>query len=248
MVKENLFINQVIVEGVKPPPSDSSAVAAMQLSLGQTYYARDIDDAMARLLDTLRDEGLYQAKVQPELHPFPATHQIDVIAHVTPGARVKVGKIELLNNTQYREAELLVKLKFKPGMELTAARLQTGVDRIRKFLSKTGHLSGRVSVRRGEYDAASNTLPLTMEVTEGPLVRVQVTGAKFSKGDLKKLVPIYQEGSVDADLLEEESAICVNDWNAKGISTRQWITTSFPRIWRAGRQAGRAPRKRSRIR
>jgi outer membrane protein insertion porin family len=203
VVKENLFINQVIVEGLKPPPSESSAVAAMQLSLGQTYYPRDIDDAMARLLDTLRDEGLYQAKVQPELRPFPATHQIDVIAHVTPGARVKVGKIELLNNTEYREAEILAKLKFKPGTELTSARLQSGVDRIRKFLLKTGHLSGRVSVRRGEYDAASDTLPLTMEVTEGPLVRVQVTGAKFSKGNLKKLVPIYQEGSVDADLLEE---------------------------------------------
>src|ERR1700730_4582573 len=203
VVRENLFINQVIVEGLKPPPSDASAVAAMQLSLGQTYYPRDVDDAMARLLDTLRDEGLYQAKVQPELHPFPATHQIDVIAHVSPGERVKIGKIELLNNTDYRDADILAKLKFKPGTELTSARLQSGIDRIRKFLLKTGHLSGRVSVRRGDYDAASNTLPLTMEVTEGPLVHVQVAGAKFSKGDLKRLVPIYQEGSVDTDLLEE---------------------------------------------
>jgi outer membrane protein insertion porin family len=203
VVQDNLFINQVIVEGLKPPPSDSSAVAAMQLTLGQTYYPRDIDDAMARLLDTLRDEGLYQAKVQPELRPFPATHQIDVIAHVNSGARVKVGKIDLLNNSEYREGELLAKLKFKPGMTLTSARLQSGVERIRKFLLKTGHLSGRVSVRRGDYDAASNTLPLTMEVTEGPLVRVQVAGAKFSKGDLKKMIPIYQEGSVDTDLLEE---------------------------------------------
>jgi outer membrane protein insertion porin family len=203
VVQDNLFINQVIVEGLKPPPSDSSAVAAMQLTLGQTYYPRDIDDAMARLLDTLRDEGLYQAKVQPELRPFPATRQIDVIAHVNSGARVKVGKIDLLNNSEYREGELLAKLKFKPGMTLTSARLQSGVERIRKFLLKTGHLSGRVSVRRGDYDAASNTLPLTMEVTEGPLVRVQVAGAKFSKGDLKKMIPIYQEGSVDTDLLEE---------------------------------------------
>jgi outer membrane protein insertion porin family len=203
VVRESLFINQVIVEGLKPPPSDSSAVAAMQLLLGQTYYPRDVDDAMARLLDTLRDEGLYQAKVQPELRTFPATHQIDVIAQVTPGERVKVGKIELLNNTDYRDTEILAKLKFKPGTELTSARLQSGIDRIRKFLLKTGHLSGRVSVRRGDYDAASNTLPLTMEVSEGPLVRVQVAGAKFSKGELKRLVPIYQEGSVDTDLLEE---------------------------------------------
>jgi len=28
---------------------------------------------------------------------------------------------------------------------------------------------------------------------------VTVTGAKFSKGDLKKLIPVYQEGAVDAE-------------------------------------------------
>ena len=45
VVRENLFINQVVIEGLKAPPSDASAAAAMQLSLGQTYRAADIDDA-----------------------------------------------------------------------------------------------------------------------------------------------------------------------------------------------------------
>src|SRR5258708_26159599 len=44
---------------------------------------------------------------------------------------------------------------------------------------------------------------MELEVTEGPLVRIAVTGAKLSGGELKKLVPVYQEGAVDADLLEE---------------------------------------------
>jgi len=58
-------------------------------------------------------------------------------------------------------------------------------------------------VRRGSYDAKSNTIPLELEATAGPLVRIVVTGAKFSGGELKKLVPVYQEGTVDTDLLEE---------------------------------------------
>jgi outer membrane protein assembly factor BamA len=81
--------------------------------------------------------------------------------------------------------------------------VQRGTDRIRKFLAKKGHLSGRATVRRGDYDTAKNSLPLDLEVTEGPRVQVTVTGAKFSDGNLKKLIPIYQEGAVDADLLEE---------------------------------------------
>src|SRR5436190_11333156 len=91
----------------------------------------------------------------------------------------------------------------KSGGEITSAKLQRGTDRIRKFLVKKGHLSGRAAVRRDNYDAAKNTIPLDLDVTEGPRVQVTLKGAKFSRGELKKLIPIYQEGAVDTDLLEE---------------------------------------------
>ena len=203
VVRENLFINQLVIEGLKAPPSEASAAAAMQLSLGQTYRTTDIDDAIKRLTEALREEGLYQARVMAERQPHPETHQMDVIMHVESGPRVRLRNVELLNNTHYPDAQLLKLFKLKPGRELTIARAQQGTERIRKYLEKRGHLSARVSVRRGEYTAQVNTLPLTLEVTEGPRVLVEVVGAKFSKRTLKKLVPVYQEGSVDADLLEE---------------------------------------------
>src|SRR4029077_18721813 len=81
--------------------------------------------------------------------------------------------------------------------------VRSGTERIRKFLEKKRHLSARVSVRRGDFDSAANTIPLTLEVTEGPRVRVALVGAKLKSRDLKKMIPVYQEGSVDADLLEE---------------------------------------------
>jgi outer membrane protein insertion porin family len=203
VVRENLFINRVSVDGVKPPPTEASAVGAIQLSLGQTYHAADIQDAVGRLKDTLQSEGLYQAKITVEEQPHPETHQVDVIAHVDPGPRVHLGNVELLNNTEYRDGELLKLFGLKPASEITTARLQSSMDRIRKFMEKKGHLSVRVSLRRGDYNEASNSLPLTLEVSAGPTVRVAVEGAKFSKSDLKKFIPVYQEASVDADLLEE---------------------------------------------
>src|SRR5208283_977061 len=125
------------------------------------------------------------------------------IVHVDSGPRVRLRDVELLNHTHYRDAELLRLFKLKPGSELTITRAQQGTERIRKFLEKRGHLSARVSVRRGEYDAQQNKLPLTLEVTEGPRVLVEVEGVKLPRRILKKLIPVYQEGSVDADLLEE---------------------------------------------
>ena len=203
VVRENLFINRVLIQGLRPPPTEASAGGAMQLSLGQTYHRGDIEEAVTRLKDTLQDEGLYQAKVTVEERSHLDTHQMDVIAHVEPGPRVRLGNIELLNNTEYRDGELLRLFRLRKSSELTVSRVQGGTERLRKFLEKKGHLSARVSVRRGEYSGSSNSLQLTLEVTAGPTVHVAIQGAKLSRRDLKRLIPIYQEGSVDPDLLEE---------------------------------------------
>ena len=203
VVRENLFFDRVRIEGLTAPPSDSSAAAAMQLALGQTYRQAAVDEALERLRETLREEGLYQAEVSAETVPHAETHQMDIVVHVKPGPRARVGSIQLKNGTEYRDTEILSRLRMKRGSLVTLAKLQRGTGRIRKYLVKKGHLSGRAAVRRGDYDAAKNTIPLDLEVTEGPRVKVTLTGAKSSEGELKKLIPIYQEGAVDADLLEE---------------------------------------------
>src|SRR5467141_1518694 len=203
VVRENLFFNQVRIEGLIAPPSEASAAAAMQLTLGQTYRQVAVNEALERLRETLREEGLYQAEVSAETVPHAETHQMDIVVHVKPGPRARVGIIQLKNGTEYRDAEILSRFKVKAGSEITSAKLQRGTGRIRKYLVKKGHLSGRAAVRRSNYDAAKNTIPLDLEVTEGPRVQVNLTGAKFSNGELKKLIPIYQEGAVDTDLLEE---------------------------------------------
>src|SRR5213594_2532775 len=203
VVRENLFFNQVRIEGLSAPPSEASAAAAMQIALGQTYRRAIVDEALERLRETLRDEGLYRAEVSAETEPHPEIHQMDIIVHVKSGPRARVGNIQMKNETEYRDAEIRSRLRMKSGSDITSAKLQRGRDRIRKYLIKKGHLSGRAAVRRGDYNATKNTIPLEVDVTEGPRVQITLTGASFSQGELKKLIPVYQEGAVDADLLEE---------------------------------------------
>src|SRR5580704_6643769 len=203
VVREALFFNRVLIEGLTPPPSDSSAAAAMQLTLGKPFRQEDVNEGLDRLRDVLKEEGLYTAQISAENVPYPATHQMDILVRVKPGPRARVESVHLQNRTAYRDTEILSRLKMKVGQEVTTARIQRGTGRIRKFLVKKGRLSARATVRRGEYNAAKNSVPLELEVTEGPQVQLAVTGAKFSNGDLKRLVPVYQEGAVDTDLLEE---------------------------------------------
>ena len=193
VARENLFFNLVRLEGLEPPPTEASAAAAMQVALGQTYRKQTVDEALERLRETLREEAFYRAEVSAETMPHPDTHQMDIIVHVKPGPRAHVSGIQLKNDTAYKDANMLSRFRMKPGQAITSARLQRGTDRIRKFLAKRGHLSSRVTVRRGDYDAAKNAVPIFLEATQGPRVEVSVTGAKFSDSELKKLIPIYQE-------------------------------------------------------
>jgi outer membrane protein assembly factor BamA len=203
VARENFFFNQVLIDGLQPPPSEASASAATQLNLGQTFQQGLVDEAAERLRDTLHQEGLYTAVVTAQTVPHEETHEMDLIFHVKPGPRAKVDGVKLTNQTEYSDAEILKRFKMKNGRDITSARLQNGTDKIRKFLVKKGDLLARAVVRRGDYDPAKNTIPLYLDVSQGPRVKLLVTGAKFSKGELKKLVPVYQEGAVDADLLEE---------------------------------------------
>src|SRR5438309_7411754 len=150
VVRENLFFNQVRIEGLSAPPSEASAAAAMQIALGQTYRGATVDEALERLRETLREEGLYQAEVSAETVPHPEAHQMDIVVHVKPGPRARVGIIQLRNGTEYRDAEILSRLKMKSGGAITSASRRLATDRIRKFLVKKGHLSGRAALRRAK--------------------------------------------------------------------------------------------------
>ena len=52
-----------------------------------------------------------------------------------------------------------------------------------------------------DYDAATNTVKPTISADGGPKVQVKTSGAKVSKGTLQKYVPVFDEETVNRDLL-----------------------------------------------
>jgi outer membrane protein insertion porin family len=204
IVRRNYFNNVVRVEGLKEPPTEAAALAALRLTLGEPFRESSVREAMVRLQGALRAEGLYLSKVTWDLVPHEDTRQMDIIVHVEPGPRARIGGFAFQNQTPYPDDELLRRSKIKPQKnELTAARISRASQRLKKFLVNQGYLGAGVLITPGTYDAASNLVPLHYEVTAGPRVRIEVSGAKLSKGRLKKLLPIYAEGAVDEDLLQE---------------------------------------------
>src|SRR4029077_19309798 len=90
----------------------------------------------------------------------------------------------------------------KPGTKYSRARIDKALDHLRAHFRKQDRLAPSVRVNP-IYDAESNRARLHFVINPGPIVAVRVEGAHISKRTLWKLVPVYQEGSVDQDLIDE---------------------------------------------
>jgi outer membrane protein insertion porin family len=203
VVGQNLYINRLQIVGLREPPGESLAISALRLNLGEVFQDTAMKEALDRLRQTLEDDGQYQAKVDYEATPHTDTLQVDIVVHVTPSARARIGAITIHNETQYPEEELRDRLKLNTGREITSDRLNRGAESARKWLAQKDFLGARVTLHRGAYDAKTNTVPLDVTFHAGLEVRVTVEGARVPQRTLRKLIPIYQEGAVDEDLLQE---------------------------------------------
>jgi len=203
VVQRNFYNNVVRVEGLKEPPTEAAALASMRLALGEPFRESSLREAVDRLKDTLNSEGLYEADVRWTLTPHPATRQMDVVITVQPGRRAVVGSFVVKNQTPYPDAELIARSKIKLNKPFTSARVTRASQRLKKYLVNQGYLGAGIEITAGNYESSSNLVALNYQVTTGPRVSVAVAGAHISQGKLRQLLPIYAEGAVDDDLLQE---------------------------------------------
>jgi outer membrane protein insertion porin family len=203
IVTPNYYNNVVRIFGLKEPPNEATALAALRLPLGYPFQLDDLNAGLERLGDTLKDDGFYSAQWHYGLTKHPDRHEMDVVVEVTPGRRAKLSTVNINNQSPFPQKEVRGRLKLKRGTQVTSERINRGTERLRTHLVSSGYLEARVAASRGDYDPNSDTLPLRVDVVAGPRVSVKVIGAKISAREIRKLVPIYEEGDVDPDLLEE---------------------------------------------
>ncbi len=203
VVRRNFFISRVQIQGLREPPSEALALSSLRLNVGDTFRESDMKDALDRLRQTLEDDGLYQAVLTYEANPNFNSLEMDIVVHVTPGPRARIASISFQNQTEFTDAELRDRLRLGRGTEITSDRINRAADRERKWLADKNFLGARVTIHRGAFDPAMNRVPLEFTIYAGLEVRVVVTGAKIPARTVRRLVPIYEEGAVDEDLLQE---------------------------------------------
>src|SRR5258708_8807843 len=159
VVRQNLYINRVQIVGLREPPGESRALSALRLNLGEIFRESDMKDALDGLRQPLEDDGQYQAELDYTATKHPDTLQVDIVVHVTPSPRARIGMITIQNETAYSEAELRGKLKLKPGREITADRLNRAAESARKWLVPNENFVGARTLPPAAHHAKTQTIP-----------------------------------------------------------------------------------------
>jgi outer membrane protein assembly factor BamA len=180
----------------------------------QSPYLPSLDSHGEKgLLNYLHQHGYFSAEVTPEVQRDEAHRVVNLIFHCTLKSQAKIGNIEFTGLTDQQSSSVraalrgwwarLKRVSLKPGQKYSQPRVTKSIPFIRDHLKTQDQLAPSIKLADPNYDADSNRVGLTFEVTPGPKVSVEVKGAKVSKKNLQKLVPIYSENSVDQDLVDE---------------------------------------------
>jgi len=198
------YVGRVTIDGVKSDRLSSLLEFATKLSPGTAFSEPQIAEGAEAVKEMLQQQGYYESTVMPATQIDVAGDQINVTYTVAIGPQARVGKITLAGtDTGLTLEEFRKRAKLKAGNRVTRDTASNAMERLRKLYQKKDRLEATVTLQQQTYDAPQKQVNYEFHANQGPEVKVAVEGAKISKSRLHLLVPIYQEGTIDNDLLNE---------------------------------------------
>jgi len=191
------------------------------------YTRRDPANATTALLKFFQENGYFLAQVVPHLEPDPAHGIVNVRFDVSLGLRARFGSVTLEGASDAQAAFLQPRLlsmsarlrtaAIRAGKPYSLKTIQNATTYMQNLLVKQDRLGAQVKMIGAEYDPASNRANVHFHVTEGPLVRVTLTGAHVFKRTQHNLLPLYQQVGSDDELVEEGRKNLVSHFQSKGF-------------------------------
>jgi outer membrane protein assembly complex protein YaeT len=151
----------------------------------------------------LASEGFYNASVDTETNGHSDTQQIDITFAVRPGTRARIGEVRLTGKADLSVQQARHIAKWSPEDHFTRRSVEQGIEHLQRYYRRTDHWMASVRLTERDYTPHVNRVNLVVDLDPGPRVDVVLSGAKLSRKQLRRYVPIYEEGSIDHDLLAE---------------------------------------------
>lgn len=211
------FVGRITITGVTDDRLAALLDVATKLQPGAPFSDSDLPAALSGLQDTLTRNGYYQPVIQPSITRDDVNHQVNVTYHTAIGTQARVGTVSVggqdpgISAPQFRRQGSLdcsrIESTFSHNCrpKVTRNTVPNALSGVRSYYQKNHHLEGTITLPDSSYSTSRRQVDYDFTADQGPRVDVIVKGYKLSNSRIKLLVPIYQEGAVDNDLLNEGS-------------------------------------------
>ena len=196
------------------------------------YDPTRVDLAQQALQGFLKNNGYFKGTVQTKINIDDTHELVNVTFNIVLGQRAKVAKVSIEGSDAREAAHLIHSTRtirarltgglLKSGQSYTPARIKAATTLIKRALSQQHRLASSVQENPPKYNAATNRVEVSFKVELGPVVSIRITGAKLSSlpflsgREIKKLVPVYSERTIDRDLVEEGQQNLIDHFQNKG--------------------------------
>jgi outer membrane protein insertion porin family len=200
--------------------------------------------AESALTKFLQENGYFQSQVHAEPHLDDINQLVNVTFRVSLGKRARIGNVEIQGPNTAEAAHIMhsvrsLHARFSGGLletskAYTASRISEATTLIKRSLSAQHYLASKIQRQPPRYHPETNRVDLTFDIDLGPVVIVRTTGARltflpFMSGrQQKKLIPIYSEGTIDGDLVNEGQQNLIDYFQKKGYFDVK-VNTTFDR-------------------
>jgi len=213
------FLSRISVDDTPTPPGSEQLSGASALNLGEAYDEEGVARAMEQMQTRLRSNGFYGAKIRYETLKRDATEELELRFIVQPGRRARFSAPRVEGETKFPTERIVRETAWRALVswqgwrwpwwrwhewrEMTDARVQRGLERVRGMYAKTGYLMATVRLIALDHDQANNSVAPHLAIDAGPMITVSTEGAHVAQGTLRRVLPIFQERSFDNELLAE---------------------------------------------
>lgn len=212
------------------------------LSDEDPYDPSRVRSAVEALKNFFRRNGYFKAEVQADSQIDDAHELVNVNFSVELGKQARIESVEIEGPEADESGRLLHSVRslrarlsgglLKRGKPYTPARLTEARTLMKRMLNGQHRLASTIQENPPKYDAATNRVQVSFKVVVGPVVTIRTVGARLSaipflaKRRMQKLIPIYSEGTVDRDLVEEGERNLIDFFQKKGFADVQ-VSTNF---------------------
>ena len=213
------FVGRVTVEAVKNDRLASLLEFATRLDPGVPFTDAALPEAVEAVKESLAENGFYVPTVTLTTTVDDAAHQVNATFTVNTGPQARVGDVAVagadagIDVPTFRQKGHLdcgwLSTRWDKtfgrvcDLKVTRETVSNALSGVRSYYQKEDRLEGTISLQKSIYAAPRRQVDYNFTAHEGPLVKVVVNGVKLSPSRTKLLVPVYEEGAVDIDLLNE---------------------------------------------